>query len=207
MKKLTLLLALIMYSITSAGQSGEIIFREDWKETEAALPVTQEHVSNSNLILSLHGPGEDRIKKSNHPHIPNDPFYIWSGECQHNWGVSLRHREYMADLTGEAFVSWRSRQSGFRQMRLILKLADGTWLVSDQYDGASDKWREMKFKIADLRWRKLDIEKILEGNWHEHPDLSKVDEIGFTDLMIGGGSQASSRLDWIEVLGKRVKRP
>lgn len=170
------------------------------------MPVTQEHVSNSNLILSLHGPGKDRIKKSNHPHIPNDPFYIWSGDCAQNWGVSLRHKEYMADLTGEAFVSWRTRQSGFRQMRLILKLADGTWLVSDQYDGASDEWREMKFKIADIRWRVLDIEEIVEGNWRENPDLSKVDEIGFTDLMVGGGSSASSRLDWIEVHGKRVKR-
>jgi hypothetical protein len=35
-------------------------------------------------------------------------------------------------------------------------------------------------------------------------DLSRVDEIGFTDLMPGGGSDACSRLDWIEVYGKPV---
>lgn len=40
--------------------------------------------------------------------------------------------------------------------------------------------------IADLHWRRLDIENILEGAPVEKPDLSKVDEIGFTDLMRGG---------------------
>ena len=91
-------------------------------------------------------------------------------------------------------------------MRLIVKLADGTWLVSDHYDGAADEWREAKFMISELRWRDLDIEKVIERNWHLHPDLSKVDEIGFTDLMVGGGTKASSRLDWIEVHGKPIER-
>ena len=39
-----------------------------------------------------------------------------------------------------------------------------------------------------------------------HPDLTKVDEIGFTDLMNGASSPACTRLDWIEVYGKPVKR-
>jgi hypothetical protein len=33
-----------------------------------------------------------------------------------------------------------------------------------------------------------------------------VDEIGFTDLMTGGASDACSRLDWIEVYGKSIDR-
>jgi hypothetical protein len=37
------------------------------------------------------------------------------------------------------------------------------------------------------------------------PDLSKVDEVGWTDLMIGGSTPASSRVDWIESL--RMVRP
>jgi hypothetical protein len=42
----------------------------------------------------------------------------------------------------------------------------------------------------------------------DSPDLSKVDEIGFTDLMAGSGHGpgGSSRVDWIEVYGKPVKR-
>jgi len=39
-------------------------------------------------------------------------------------------------------------------------------------------------------------------------DLSKVDEIGFTDLALGSGHGAggSTRVDWIEVYGNPVKR-
>jgi hypothetical protein len=40
----------------------------------------------------------------------------------------------------------------------------------------------------ELRWQKLNIQKITPfGGWAEGVDLSKVDEIGFTDLMPGGG--------------------
>ena len=45
-----------------------------------------------------------------------------------------------------------------------------------------------------------------DWKWAKDPDLSRVDEIGFTDLMHGGGSPACSRLDWIEVWGKAVPR-
>jgi hypothetical protein len=41
----------------------------------------------------------------------------------------------------------------------------------------------------------------------ENPNLSRVEEIGFTELMRGGGHGASgSRVDWIEVYGKPVPR-
>lgn len=212
-KKRILFLPALLFIIISGNfkesdaQSKAIVFfREDWKEIEAALPVTQEHVSNPDLVLSLHGPGKGEIKKSNHPHIPNDPFYIWSGECRGNWAVSLRHKSRCVDLSGStAEVRWQSKQSGFRQLRLMIKLADGQWLVSDQYDGESADWREKTFKIAGIRWRELNIERVTEGNWTNDPDLSRVEEIGFTDLMVGGKSKASSRLDWIEVYGEQVE--
>ena len=165
------------------------------------------------LTVSLHGTtfqaqrdkhrrAETRtIKKSHHDTPPDDPYYIWSGECQANWAVTLRHKSAVADLTGLAKIRWRSKQSGFRQLRIILKLADGTWLASDQSDGTSSDWRVREFNIGDLRWRKLDIGTVVESEWVDKPDLSRVDEIGFTDLMRGGGTPASSRLDWIEVYG------
>ena len=50
----------------------------------------------------------------------------------------------------------------------------------------------------------LDIETMTEINYIESPDLSKVEEIGWTDLMKGGLSEACSRIDWIEVDGFSV---
>jgi hypothetical protein len=89
---------------------------------------------------------------------------------------------------------------------LILKLADGRWLVSDEFDGPSADWRIHEFNVADIHWRRLDIERIVEGEWEMNSDLTKVEEIGWTDLMTGGNSLACSRVDWIEVYGKPVPR-
>ena len=101
--------------------------------------------------------------------------------------------------------------AGFHLLRPIVKLADGTWLVGDHADGLSADWHEDEISLADLRWRKLDIKKVIEapdGKWIEHPDLSKVDEIGFTDLMAGSGHGPGgwSDVGRIEVYGKPVKR-
>jgi hypothetical protein len=55
----------------------------------------------------------------------------------------------------------------------------------------------------------LDIEKMqTKGNFVEKPDLSKVDEVGFTDLMPGSGHGPGGWSDvaQIEVYGKPVKR-
>jgi len=183
-----------------------LFFREDWKETPAATPVTQEHVANAQLLVTLHGPGKALIKKSHHDKPLDDPYYIWSGDCKENWAVSLRDKDSYVDLTGLAKVRWRSKQAGFRQLRLIVKLASGQWIIGDQADGPSVDWRLAEFNIGDQRWRRLDIKTVVEGAWVEKPDLSRVDEIGWTDLMPGGGSIACSRLDWIEVDGKTVPR-
>ncbi len=187
-------------------RSSALFFREDWKETPAEMPITQSHVANPELVLALYGPGQHGIKKSNHPQIPNDPYYVWSGACPGNWAVTLRHKSSDADLTGSAVIRWRTRQSGFRELRIILKLSGGRWLVSDASDDAADDWREREFKLANVRWRELDICRVTEGKWAESPDLSRVEEIGFTDLMPGGMSDACSRLDWIEVYAKPVPR-
>lgn len=183
-----------------------LFFREDWKETPAETPVTQAHIANPELVLSLHGPGKNGIKKSHHDTPADDPYYIWTGTCPANCALSLRHKSAFVDLTGLAKIRWRAKQSGFRQLRIILQLADGTWLVGDQSDGPSEDWRIREFNIADIRWRKLDIGKVIEGAWVDRPNLAKVSEIGWTDLMVGGGTPASSRVDWIEVYGKPVKR-
>ena len=183
-----------------------LFFREDWKEIPAATPVTQEHVSHPDLLVTRHGPGEAGIKKSHHDRPADDPYYIWSGEAEGNWALSLRNQKSQVDLTGLGKIRWRSKQAGFRMLRIILKTAGGQWLVSDQSDPASSDWRVREFNVGDIRWRRLDIKKIVEGEWVNAPDLSRIEEIGFTDLMPGGQSVACSRLDWIEVYGRPAQR-
>jgi hypothetical protein len=181
-------------------------FREDWKEIPAEIPLSQKHVNNPDLTVQLYGSGQDSIKKSHHDRPADDPYYVWSGLCPGNWMVTLKHKNNNVDLTGFAKIRWRSKQFGLRQLRIALKLADGTWLVNELSDGPSKDWRITEFNIQDITWHKLDAKRVVETGVAENPDLSEVEEIGFTDLMPGGKSAACSRLDWIEVNGKPVPR-
>lgn len=206
MKYFLFLIVALPYLILAQEQRPETFFREDFKETPPQIPITQNHIVNSDLLISLYGEGADLIKKSNHDKPYDDPFYVWSGLCEDNWAVTLKHSSKNVDLSKQAKIRWRSKQSGFRQLHIILKLSDGTWLISDATDGLSKDWRIKEFNISDIRWMSLDIETMTEKSWIENPDLTKVEEIGWTDLMKGGGSEACSRVDWIEVDGYAVSR-
>ena len=82
-----------------------------WKQLPAEYPVTQAHVLDPTLTLSLHGPAAALIKKSNHPEEEDDPWYIWSGMCtEGRWGLSLRPPAE-ADLRG-GLVCARTRNAG-----------------------------------------------------------------------------------------------
>lgn len=201
-----LLLFIVTALIAQEQYRPGLFFREDWKETPAEIPLNQKHVANDDLTVQLYGAGKDSLKKSNHEKPVDDPFYVWSGLCLENWMVSLKHKTKNVDLTEFAKIKWRSKQFGLRELRIALKLADGTWLVSDLSDGPAKDWRIKEFNLQEITWHKLDVERIAEVGVAQNPDLSNVEEIGFTDLMPGGKSQACSRLDWIEVWGKPVSK-
>ena len=42
-----------------------------------------------------------------------------------------------------------------------------------------------EFNLQDINWYELDISSVIEGAPVSHPDLSHIDEIGFTDLNAG----------------------
>jgi len=191
----------LVVGLLSAAAAGPApLVREDWRDTPAALPVTQAHVASAGLELVLLGPGGSRVKKSHHDQPADDPYYVWSGEAPDAWAVALRYRDAAVDIS-RGRIRWRSRQSGYRQLHPIVQLADGSWLVADQAVPASDQWRVDEFIVADLTWRALDPTAIVEGKPVAHPRLDRTTAAGCTDLMRGGGTPASSRLDWIEVYG------
>ena len=100
--KPTLYLVLLVSQFLNIETQGEapLFFREDWKESPFALPITSEHVANPLLRMELHGPGKNGVKKSHHAEIENDPFYVWSGRCEMNWALSLKKGGALVDLSG-----------------------------------------------------------------------------------------------------------
>jgi hypothetical protein len=199
-------------------QSPPLFFREDWKlaaglpnintEREPEHAIIPADVANSNLELRLYG-DKSGIVTVNQP-ANNNLTYVMTLLCKSNCAVTLRDKNNNVDLSGFATIRWRTRISGFHMLHPIVKLADGTWLVGDHATPYSTNWVESEIQIADVRWQPLNIEDVIEGKgdkWIDEPNLSRVEEIGFTDLMRGGGHSApGSRVDWMEVYGKPVPR-
>ncbi len=191
-------------------KTADLFFREDWQETPEQIPLTQEHISNDQLLVTRHGPGADLIKKSHHDQIRNDPWYVWSGMCrQGRWAISLQKRDSLVDLSQGAKIRWRVKQSGENVLKVVLELEDGTWLVSDRGFGETPDWHvftldldQLECNGSGIKWHDLNIETIEVGQKVASPDLTRVRSIGWTDLSLGKVSKGCTRVDWIEVHGK-----
>lgn len=183
-----------------------LLFREDWAEIPFALPITQEHVANPDLQLHLYGGAVDFLKKSNHDHIPNDPYYVWSGEIRDTaiWAATFSYKDRtVIDLSGEASISWRTRQSGEHCLRVVLRLVDGDWLISEPVVCQSAEWQVTTHTLSTLSWSGLGADELdfSKAAPVTDPDLTSVVEVGFTDMKAAAGSPSSSRVDWLEVRG------
>jgi len=145
---------------------------------------------------------------------PTDPPNLWTGVCQTAVAATLRHKRSFVDLTGLARIRWVTRTSGFHVVRPVVKLADGTWLVGDYAEGGhssnSTLFLDSELAVANIRWLPLDITRIVTRGqtWVEKPDLSKVDEIGFADLLPGSGHGWGGFVNVarIDVYGRPVPR-
>ena len=144
---------------------------------------------------------------------PTDPPNLWTGVCQTAVAATLRHKRSFVDLAGLARIRWVTRTSGFHVVRPLVKLADGNWFVGDYGEGAhsanSTLFLESELALPNVRWLPLDITRVVTRgqNW-EKPDLSKVDEVGFADLLPGSGHGWGGfvNVSRIEVYGRAVPR-
>jgi hypothetical protein len=183
--------------------------KADGSVETAEVPVMQQNVSNGSLELDLIGPTAKEIQVTGIPGNKGNPMHVWTGLCTTPCGVALRDRRNYVDLTGLASIKWNTKVSGLHAIRPAVKLADGTWLVGDQTSGSTVGWLESEIAFASMRWLRLDPERaVATGNWVADPDLSRVDEVGFVDLMPGSGHGPGGWSDVarVEVYGVAVPR-
>jgi hypothetical protein len=197
-----------------------LFFKETWQITGPAHAIAPgEHVlTNANLELKLYGPSATAADPDKRIWISTPPINIWTGMTTTPFAATLRDKENYVDLTGLAKVRWTTRASGFHVVRPVVKLADGTYLVGEHVDANTSGFLESEFMFATQRWMKLNIERVVTTGrygpagdasaWTEAPDLSKVDEVGFADLMPGSGHGSGGyvNVSTFEVYGKPGKR-
>src|SRR4030095_8179457 len=80
----------------------------------------------------------------------NNPTHVWTGLCSTPCALAFRHKTNYADLPGLARLRWHPKTSGSHQIRPIVKLADGTWLVGDRTDGSTRDSPGTQFKVCGI---------------------------------------------------------
>src|SRR5688572_1189964 len=188
-----------------------LFFKEEWKQNEKGgeHAVGADAVANPNLEVKMYGPAAKEFLMSGSAGDETNPIHLWTGMCTSPCGATLRHKTSLVDLSGLARIKWNTKMSGFHQVRPLIKLADGTFLVGDRADGSVADWLWSEISFADVKWLRFDVAAgVTKGTIVPNPDLSKVDEVGFVDLMpsSGHGQGGWSDVAQIEVYGRPVAR-
>jgi hypothetical protein len=199
-----------------------LLFREVWQQPPHTGPLTDENrvitpkaLTHPDLEYRLYGTDAKNIQVTEHNGVPD----LWMGFTNSPVALTLRHKNSYLDLTGLTRMRWRTRTENLHVLHPVVKLADGSLLVGSQ--AFSSPQRRMvgteafsgSFVVSDVtfedqRWFQLDPVKVVTLKEVNNPDLSRVDEIGFVDLMPGGGHgfAGCSNVSWIEVYATPRKR-
>lgn len=186
---------------------------------DGQVPVVQENIADADVQLKQYGAAAAQLLTSGTPGSETRPFSVWSGECEGPFAITFRQKDNYVDLTGLAKIRWVVKTSGFHVVRPVLKLADGTMLVGDLAATSVPMMRQTEFAVAEIRWIELDPGRVVTVRGEnsggapgevfvQNPDLSRVDEVGFADLMpaSGHGPGGFIHLGQIEVFGTPVPR-
>jgi len=190
-------------------------------DTKIRYTPVQENVSDPNVEMKYYGAAAKQILTTGAPGNDVTPYGVWSGTAESGpFAITFRQKNNYVDLTGLANIRWYTKTSGFHVVRPVVKLANGTLMVGDLAFSSVPKRTLSEFSLANVRWIKLDPDRVVTVNsgpaaanpnneiWVPNPDLSKVDEVGFADLLPGSGHGTGGyiELGTIEVYGKSVPR-
>jgi hypothetical protein len=179
--------------------------------------VVQENIGDQNLELKQYGLHENCLLTSGNPGSETTPFSVWSGECERPFATLFRHKTSYVDLSGTAKIRWAVKTSGFHAARPIVKLADGTMLVGETAAASVPMLMQSEVPLGAIRWIKLDPKRLVTMGlqnapfneiWVPNVDLSRVDEVGFVDLMpaSGHGTGGYIHISQFQVYGRSVPR-
>jgi hypothetical protein len=179
--------------------------------------VVQENIGDANVELKQYGLHESCLLTSGNPGSDTTPFSVWSGECEQPFATLFRHKASYLDLTGAAKIRWAVKTSGFHVAHPVVKLADGNMFVGETAAASVPMLLQSEVPLGSIRWIKLDPKRLVTMGlqnapfneiWVPNVDLSKVDEVGFVDLMPGSGHGTGGyiHISQFQVYGRAVPR-
>lgn len=198
-----------------------LMFKEVWKVPQAAIDneathftrrVVPESVTNPQLELRRYGQHAYGLEIITHRAGGQDlwnGFSIWTGYTPAPVAFLLRDKSNFADLTGLARMRAAVRTNALHMLHPAVKLADGTLLAGNRgitTEGTGFVQAEVVFD--SMRWYRLDPVTVTVLALVPNPDLSKVDEVGFADLMPAGGPDGGgwTNTSTIELYARPVPR-
>ena len=203
--------------IPGATEPPKLLFREGWTRAPMAQPLTQANLANQQLTLHIYG-DPNQIRKAMHP--LDD--YTYTGETTTHWALTVSDKTSFWDVTGGGKVRFKTQNTGYRFLHVVIKTADGRYFASEEGSGESSVWMEADYVLQDLHWRNLlmtdtpsnasnrrqpDPKRVpIVPTSRGTPDLKRVEEVGFSDLMEGGWIPATSRVAFFELYGRAVPR-
>lgn len=204
-----------------------LAFKVDWvrpknqEDTKIRYMPVQENIADPKVEMTFYGKAAKQILTTGAPGSDITPYGVWTGTAEAGpFAVTFKLKDRYVDLTGQANIRWYTKTSGFHVVRPVVKLANGTLMVGDLEFSSVPKLTLSEFALTNVRWIKLDPDRVVTVNmgqatanpnneiWVPNPDLSRVEEIGFADLMPGSGHGTGGyiQLGKIEVYGKTVPR-
>jgi hypothetical protein len=203
--------------IPGSTEPPKMIFHEAWTRAPLSQPITQENLGNQNLTLHIYGDAT-QIRKAMHP--LDD--YTYTGETTTNWAVTVSDKNNLWDATGGGRVTFRTQNTGYRFTHVVIKTADGKYFASEEGVGEASVFHNTDFVLQDLHWRNLLMTDTPSNASNRRqpdpkrvpiiptskgtPDLSQIEEVGYSDLMEGGWIPATTRMAFFELSGKVVPR-
>ena len=187
-----------------------LFFEEPWQMAVAGEhPLTQADVTNPALELRLYGMKHEELQINGVQGSEANPPHTWSGLCGYGCTFAFRHRDSYADLSGTARIMVQAKTSGFHKIRPFIKLVDGSTYVGDLEIVSPSDFLFTEFRVSDVKWMVFNTETaVTRGTLLDSVDLSRVDEIGFTDLKPGAdhGNGGWSDVGAIKVYANAVAR-
>jgi hypothetical protein len=203
--------------IPGSAEPPKLLFHEGWTRAPLSQPMTQANLANQQLTLHIYG-DPNQIRKAMHP--LDD--YTYTGETTSNWALTVSDKAALWDVTGGGKIRFKTQNTGYRFLHVVIKTADGRYFASEEGSGESSVWMEADYVFQDLHWRNLlmtdtptnasnrrqpDPKRVpIIPTSRGTPDLKQVEEVGFSDLVAGGWIPATSRVAFFELYGKAVPR-